>query len=877
MYRLLLLAFLFTFPLLAEEQIGVRPYEMERAGRTADVRPPLIDFENLDNWTVETVESEAAFTVSREQQLWNKHVGKLTYKSTATDSKKPVITLKPPKPIPIPQPFDCVNLWIYGNNWTRPVPDPSTPQVVVTLILRGSTKQPLRVELCKVNWKEWHLLHKKLSAEQLASLGDAPVFEAVEISGGTNTESRNLFFDNLSFFKEELPPLTFEPRPLRNVKLPEGQTTGTNTGPGTLPFPNREETILPTSTSHFAKQQQHPWTYQYPSSYYLSYLEKGDDHYDWYYTPKTGTLDDFTVKVSEPPINGSRPAGWEPKNVILQIKGSGIRFVDEPKEPPQLLSIAIEGEVLIARWKFGNNEVEYHFTMKNKTLIVDVRCPGGNVKEFSSGGWNGFTKAKLVKVPYLVGNGTVRPAVIVAETYSDLHPVFILSTLDHTRSNSSMFFWENKAAQNYIPTESIDTAKDLFLLVNKMERDYISAAACSRYLPKTDGKRNDCFERLFITVSRDFEEVLPNIPNDPSPWRHVTAEYVWRTHGVRNHDSDYEYWKRIKRYGLEKILVTDHETVWRDGYESFTFRTSAAPKRGGDEGLKEYTQKMHALGFKYGPYNNYVDFAPVNEFWNPDWVTRQSDGSYRSAWMRCYNVKPAIAVQMEPKITEIVQQKFGFNTAYCDVHTSPPPWGYVDYDARVPGAGTFAATFFAYGELLLHQKKIWNGPVYSEGPYQMYYSGLTDGNYAQDQAYFVSEKDLPWIVDFDLLKIHPLENNFGMGGPVMFYGAKQFQSIKENIKERKQPLDKFLAAALADTALEFSGDSGPALDRFLAATLAFGHTGYFAFGQLGNIFADFELEDGVRSYFAVQQLAARYGKANVKKIRYADENGEFLT
>ncbi len=43
-------------------------------------------------------------------------------------------------------------------------------------------------------------------------------------------------------------------------------------------------------------------------------------------------------------------------------------------------------------------------------------------------------------------------------------------------------------------------------------------------------------------------------------------------------------------------------------------------------------------------------------------------------------------------------------TAYCDVHTAVAPWDRVDYDRRVPGAGTFAATFYSYGEIMLHQK-----------------------------------------------------------------------------------------------------------------------------------------------------------------------------
>lgn len=151
-------------------------------------------------------------------------------------------------------------------------------------------------------------------------------------------------------------------------------------------------------------------------------------------------------------------------------------------------------------------------------------------------------------------------------------------------------------------------------------------------------------------------------------------------------------WQRVARYGMTKIALTDHETGWRDGGES---------------------------------YNNYTDFAPVNEFWHEDMVSRLSDGQWRTAWPRCYNPKPARAVEYEARLAPIIQHKFQLDTAYCDVHTAVRPWSYCDFDARMPGGGTFAATFYAYGEIMLHQKATWNGPVYSEGNNHCYYCGLT--------------------------------------------------------------------------------------------------------------------------------------------------------
>ncbi|MCL2624577.1 MAG: hypothetical protein FWD31_13015, partial [Planctomycetaceae bacterium] len=115
--------------------------------------------------------------------------------------------------------------------------------------------------------------------------------------------------------------------------------------------------------------------------------------------------------------------------------------------------------------------------------------------------------------------------------------------------------------------------------------------------------------------------------------------------------------------------------------------------------------------------------------------------------------------------------------------------------------------------------------------------GLTDGNYAQDQAYFKQNPDWPWLVDFDLLKLHPLGNNFGMGSPDMFYNAE----------ENRKP---------------------DAIDRFVAATLAFGHTGFLVPHGMHN---------AVKSYFLVQAIGERIGTQNVVQIRYADENGNLLT
>jgi len=83
---------------------------------------------------------------------------------------------------------------------------------------------------------------------------DGASFVGLDIANGRNKEDRVLFFDNLAVFIEQFPPLTFEPRPERGIAMFPGQGSGTNTGPGKLPFPNRPETILPDNLVHVLYQ-----------------------------------------------------------------------------------------------------------------------------------------------------------------------------------------------------------------------------------------------------------------------------------------------------------------------------------------------------------------------------------------------------------------------------------------------------------------------------------------------------------------------------------------------------------------------------------------------------------------------------------------------
>ncbi|MBM4078733.1 MAG: hypothetical protein FJ278_03470, partial [Planctomycetes bacterium] len=431
-----------------EEHVGERPYEMVWANRTEDTHPALLDFESVEGWTAETKDTVATLTRTREQQLWGKYVAKLVYR--VEGERGPAVTLRPPKPVTVPGEFDCVNFWIYGNNWGW-MPDASTPPVGVAALFKTTDGKDLRVSLGSVRWKEWWVMHKKL-----AQAVSGAQLVGIEFTNCRNKQDRALYLDNLACYKEQLPALTFEPRPKRGIEMFPGQGVGLSMGPGKLPFPTREETILPDNLTKGFKTA----LAQDGAAFVFKY--EGDDGVlEYRYEPKTGTLGDVT-------------AAWRGRGAVFQpMADGGVMFATEGKaatpEKLEKLECKREGETVVSRWRatLGERTAEVTYTLRlwQKSLVVDVKCLGGLVGEFRVGRAMGVENPRLVTLPYLVC-GAARPAVLVMGPADK--PLFLFAMLDWYRSNASMLMAENRVAP-----------------------DGVTYNGGSTYNPKTDGKRND--------------------------------------------------------------------------------------------------------------------------------------------------------------------------------------------------------------------------------------------------------------------------------------------------------------------------------------------------------------------------------------------------
>ena len=752
---------------------GERPYEM--AGRQ-EPRPPLVDFEDLSGWRAVGHEGAQGHLESSQQKLlWGNYVGALTYSGTGTESW---LELLPPEPLVVAEPFDSADIWIWGDNWGW-VPG-ALARVEVAARFEDAEGEVFEADFGVVDYEYWFLAHDRLVpwTQRIEKEHRFPArFTGLIVRGCSNAQPSTIYLDSMSVYREELPPL---PKP--------------EVG-GPLGFPTRAETILPSNHGPYVNRVEAT-----DGGWRLAY-EGEDCKVTYYYRPKDGDLSDVWASVNDGPE-------FQP----LAGGGPVYDFEEQARAQRTYIGGRSDAERVVAGWRVigeGQNWDEWSVELRiwQKSLVLNLRERRGHVKQVLFGKVRGAPNARLISVPYLTLNDK-GPYVVCTDQW------FLSGLMDWYVSDASELFGGGGVYEN----------------------GECSFNGGANYIPLTDGRRNPMRERVFLTISPRFDEVLPNIPNPRSDRIEEAKQALWRNIGFM----DLPMLQRYKAYGIDGFMVNHHEVIWRDAGESFTQRLESAPKNVGDERLKEYSAAVKALGYRFGLYTNYCDFAPVNKNWDPDKVVRLSDGWWVRAWPRTYLYKPCYAAEAEAYFAPAIHEQFGTNAGYCDVHTARTPWSATDYDARTPGAGKFRTVFENYGRLLLNESVAHDGPVFSEGRMHWMYAGLVDGNYAQ----IVSDAPFrePPLVDFDLLKIHPLETDHGMGSPDMFYTGSP---------DWTEPRDFH----------------SPWFDRFIASTIAYGHIGYLA--------AEWGLPGTLKSYFLVKALQGLYAGVEVAEIGYERE-GQML-
>lgn len=757
-----------------------------------ETHKPLITAENqkIEEWEIIS-DSKVKLTKTSETKLWRETTAKLSYSNQKASSTQKII-IAPPAPIVVPEKFDSIDLWVHGPNKCRPA---------ISIVLKDADGDKVTIPMQGggANWAKqgwWSMAHGVVTGK----ITFPATFQAIVFDKLTSDDD-TLYFDALSFYMDEKKPLMF-------------------TKERELPFPTTPDTILPTCYQKAYKND----TYLENGKYVFSY-ESQDCNLKYIYTPKTGGLDDIEV------VYNGNYCFYPTKNGGIAANVNGISF--SPEDDGIVPNLAQEsfnankGE-LLTQWRWLKEKQKLEFTIKlsikGKSLIVEAIAANNNITAFKLGRSSGTTNPKLIAVPFFDSRWST-PKILYA------NGVFVSTLLDWYKTNSS-WLQEGNGIEN-TKIVSVDSA---------------IYAVGSAYLPKTNGERNTLCERLFISVSPDVTEVLPNIPNPPSQYGKVTAKLVNCTRmypvlGKRSEIMDeINFWRKMKNYGMNHMFIRYHEEMWRTPLKSSNAysQLNAGAAFCGDQGVIELVEGLKCCGYFVGLYDNYKMINPLNGYFDNDIVACfDASGIWEHANNGEFIVKTSKAIELESFYSPRLHKKFGSNAVYNDETTNRPPWGHVDFDCRAPGAGKLTTALYDYGQILLKEKEFFRGPVWSEGTSQYFWAGLSDTNYAQN-----NHPDAPTLVDFQLLKIHPLENDTGVDLSVHF----------------EKNLDWKLATQIVYGNMGHLWDSGK-ID------------GSIFHGRAKEIN---DIHSILKSYFMMQQLQGYYAMIPVDKIRYND-NGALVS
>ncbi|MBN2448914.1 MAG: hypothetical protein JXR77_00910, partial [Lentisphaeria bacterium] len=341
---------------------------------------------------------------------------------------------------------------------------------------------------------------------------------------------------------------------------------------------------------------------------------------------------------------------------------------------------------------------------------------------------------------------------------------------------------------------------------------------------------------------RDILEAFPNLPNPPSPFLAALAPKmvldIW-SFGSRFSDTS-RYLEALKGYGVDELAIIFH--VWqRHGYDNaLPEHLPANPGLGGEEEMRELGATARRLGYLFSLHENYIDYYPNYPHYTDKAVAVDSRGHPIPAWympstgLQSFRLKPTWIDRYVTDQSPQIHARYGTTAAYLDVHSTSLPW-HMDFEAGVEGAASMRHALATVTDLFRSMREIHGGPLFGEGNYHAVWAGRIDGCEAQVGGR--GGEIRPLLVDFDLLKVHPLAVNHGMG----YYSRWH--------RERSgRPNDQDLT-------------------KYRAQELAYGHAAFLNTGIMDN------LTQALREYYLVQPIQARYGAALPRRIEYQFDGG----
>jgi hypothetical protein len=361
------------------------------------------------------------------------------------------------------------------------------------------------------------------------------------------------------------------------------------------------------------------------------------------------------------------------------------------------------------------------------------------------------------------------------------------------------------------------------------------------YEPLTGGERNPLRETFVIGISEHLADVLPVINNPKSPYLPQLAGRavidVWN----QSNFSQITYaLNSLGEAGVRDCVVLIHG--WQhNGYDNALPDTYPADTtQGGTASLATAIKAGRAIGCYVGVHENYSDYYPNFSRFTDSAVALNSDGSRMLSWLNTSRHIQSFATKQTRVLAHAAAESpkihggLNTNASFLDVISAATPWFHTDMDSTQRDAGMFSSVANTNKSLWNYERQTHGGPVFGEGLNHWYWTGLLDGVEAQFGAGNLNSlaEHNPLFVDFDLLRIHPLQVNHGMG---MY---ERWATAGEDISQTNL------------------------MDAYRMQEVIYGHAPYVG-GNLWN-----NVDRVLQEQNLVSPVARRYGTQPVKSILY---------
>ncbi|QNN21978.1 hypothetical protein HED60_06730 [Planctomycetales bacterium ZRK34] len=413
------------------------------------------------------------------------------------------------------------------------------------------------------------------------------------------------------------------------------------------------------------------------------------------------------------------------------MRGTGIEWT-QPVTPIGSSWQQHDGRIIFHRaYQLADGSVATLTTqakLQGKALVVEVRCDQPIVSQFWMGQWGPPARRQSVPTPYYQ------------------HLVYYLP-------DTNLF------VSRYLDFSASQAAR--------YDNEYVQAY----YQPRTDGTRQLLNERMISAAAWHPIEVMANLPNPTSPWRKELGNRLVLDIWGGKFDGIAEQFDEFNDYGLNDCAAIIHS--WQHhGYDNgLPTHMPPNPGAGGDEGMQKLAKAALDAGFLFGLHENYVDYYPNYEHFTEDEIAFNSEGERIKAWfnsgtgIQSFAVKPGKMVPLARTQSPRIHAAYNTNMMFHDVASCVPPWFHVDHRADSELGASMQQTIAAHRDLFAFESKTHEGPVLGEGNRHWLWTGYLDGVEAQFGTGWPHSGGMtaPLAVDFNLLRIAPLQLNHGQG------------------------------------------------------------------------------------------------------------------